>query len=156
MAKPRMARVNEALRQVVADELERIDDDRLSLLTVTGVWVDQDLRRAAVWFSSLEAPDSDHADELEVLAEHRPRLQAAVARQLRMKRTPELRFEADPAWVAARRVEGILRSISVDSSSDELDPDEKAVRPDSGSLDSDAIDLDPPTGAEQADRDVVP
>ena len=34
---PRTARVNEVLREVVADELERIDDERLGITTVTGV-----------------------------------------------------------------------------------------------------------------------
>lgn len=111
--KPRLDRVDKALREVVADELELIDDDRLALLTVTGVKVDPDLRRATVWFASLTAaPDGDHEEELEGLGEHRARLQAAVARQLQLKRTPELRFVPDPARAAATRVEEILRTLA--------------------------------------------
>ena len=34
---PRTARINELLREILADELERIDDERLDLVTVTGV-----------------------------------------------------------------------------------------------------------------------
>ena len=48
---PRTARVNHVVHEVVADELERIDDDRLELTTVTGVEVDPDLRHATVWLS---------------------------------------------------------------------------------------------------------
>ena len=102
---PRMARVNELLREVVADELERIDDERLELVTVTGVTVDADLRHATVWLATL----GDEARE--ALAERRPRLQAAIARQARLKRTPELAFQADPAVATGGRVEDLLRGL---------------------------------------------
>ena len=81
---PRTARVNELLREVIADELERLGDERLALATVTGVTTDPDLRHATVWFASL----GDVAAA--ALTEHRAGLQGAVARQVRMKRTPEL------------------------------------------------------------------
>jgi ribosome-binding factor A len=102
---PRTARVNELLREVIAEEVERIDDERLGLATVTGVTADPDLRHASVWFASL----SD--DAAEALAEYRPRLQAAIGRQVRMKRTPELAFRPDPAVSSAQRVEEILRGF---------------------------------------------
>jgi len=105
---PRTARVNHVVQEVVADELERIDDDRLELVTVTGVEVDPDLRHATVWLSSL----SESAEE--ALAQHRVRLQAAIARQMRMKRTPELRFRTDPAVETGQRVEDILRGLEED------------------------------------------
>ena len=97
--------MNELVREVVAEELERIDDERLELVTVTGVHVAPDLRRAVVWFTAL----TDGVDE--VLVEHRVRLQAAIGRQVRMKRTPELAFRRDPAIVTGRRVEDILRAL---------------------------------------------
>jgi ribosome-binding factor A len=100
-----MARVSELVREVVAEELERIGDERLELVTVTGVDVEPDLRRAVVWFTSLTDDASD------VLAEHRVRLQAAIGRQARMKRTPELTFRADPAIAAGRRIDDILRKL---------------------------------------------
>jgi ribosome-binding factor A len=102
---PRTARVNELVREVVAEERERIGDERLELVTVTGVDVEPDLRRAVVWFTSL----TESVDE--ILAEHRIRLQAAIGRQVRMKRTPELTFRPDPAIVTGRRVEDILRKL---------------------------------------------
>lgn len=103
----RTARVNEVLREVVADHLERLEeiDERLGMLTVTGVLCDPDLRHATVFFSSLSA------EEEETLGEIRPRLQHAIARETRMKRTPQLRFEADPAVAAGRRIEEILRGL---------------------------------------------
>ena len=105
---PRTARINESLREVLAEALERMEDldDRLGLLTITAVDCDPDLRHAVVYLSSLD----EH--EAEALAEARVRLQSAISSQVRLKRTPQLRFEADPAVAAGRRVEDILRTIA--------------------------------------------
>jgi ribosome-binding factor A len=104
---PRTARVNEVLREVVAEELEELaaSDPRLDLLTVTAVQCDPDLRHAKVLMASLSGPARD------ALSADRARLQAAVARQVRLKRTPQLSFEVDPAITHGARVEEILRSI---------------------------------------------
>jgi len=103
----RSLRVNEVLRQVLAEELERLSDadERLSMLTVTGVDAAPDLRQARVYLGSL----SDDASE--ALAERRAHLQRAVGRQVRMKRTPLLTFEVDPAVEAGNRVEDVLRRL---------------------------------------------
>ena len=107
---PRTARVNELLREILADNLERIDDDRLQLLTITGIDCDKDLRRARVYYDNLEGVDGDEG-VLEALAELRPRLQSAVNREARLKRTPELLFEPDPAVRNAQRLEDVLRDM---------------------------------------------
>ena len=102
---PRTARVNELLREILAEELERIDDHRLGLATVTGVTVDGDLRHARVWLSSLDESAA------EALGEHRWRLQGAIGRQARLRRTPELSFSADPGVAAGARVDDILKGL---------------------------------------------
>jgi ribosome-binding factor A len=111
---PRTARVNEVLREVIAEELERLEDDdvRLGLLTVTHVEADPDLRHATVLLASL--PD----EVAEALAEHRVRLQAAIGRQVRLKRTPQLAFEADPAVASGTRIEDILRGLGKDDAAE--------------------------------------
>ncbi len=121
---PRTARLNQLVQEIVAEEIERIDDDRLGLFTVVSVDVDADLRHAVVWYSALDgstaatagaAPADDGADALvEALAQHRARLQAAIGRQARIKRTPELSFRADTVVQKAQRVEEILRDIAAD------------------------------------------
>lgn len=110
---PRRLRVNELLREVLAEELERLEDEdpRLGLLTVTGVESEPDLRHAVVLLASL--PDG----AAEALEEHRVRLQSAVGRQVRLKRTPRLAFEADPAVASGARVEDILRGLWGDAGS---------------------------------------
>lgn len=105
---PRVARVNELLREVVAEELERLSDvdERLRLLTVTAVQSESDLRHATVLLAALEEPAEV------ALAEARLRLQAAIGRQVRLKRTPLLSFAADPAILEGQRIEGILRDLA--------------------------------------------
>lgn len=107
---PRTARLNELLREIVADELERFDDDRLERVTVTGVEVAPDLRHATVWIDAPVTDDGD-AEVLAALADVRVRLQAAVGRQARTKRVPELAFRPDPAVREGERVEEILRRL---------------------------------------------
>lgn len=110
---PRTARLNELLREIVAEELASIDDDRLELVAVTSVAVDSDLRHAVVYFDTLTGEDAD-TEVLEALGEHRRRLQGAVGRQARIKRTPELRFEPDDVERRAERIEGVLRDIGTE------------------------------------------
>jgi ribosome-binding factor A len=105
-----MARVNTLLQEILGDELERIDDDRFDLITVTAVSCEADLRRAVVYYDNLRGEEADERLQ-NALAEVRPRLQAAVNRQARLKRTPELRFEPDPAIRTAQRIEQVLRTI---------------------------------------------
>lgn len=107
---PRTARLNELIREIVAEELERIDDERLGFLTITAAEVDPGLEHAKIHWSDLGAEDDV---VLEVLEEHRPRLQAAVNRQTHMRRTPVLSFHADQVARSATRIEEILRDLDL-------------------------------------------
>ncbi|HVB71663.1 MAG TPA: 30S ribosome-binding factor RbfA [Acidimicrobiales bacterium] len=102
---PRSARINQILREVISDELMRASDvdERLGLLTVTGVSTSPDVRQATVFLHSL-------SEEAAVaLEEHRVAIQSAVNAQTRLKRTPRLSFAVDPAVVHGEAVEEILR-----------------------------------------------
>src|SRR3954453_14210618 len=103
---PRTARLNELLHQIVAEEIERIDDERLDLVTVMSVVVEPDLRHATVY---VDTPTGAERDEemLAGLAEHRIALQKAIARQARVKRTPLLAFRVDEVERQAARVEQV-------------------------------------------------
>jgi ribosome-binding factor A len=90
----RMRRVNEAVRQVLSEALPELKDPRIGFVTVTGVETSHDLRHARV-FVSVFGNQRKQAASLEGLAAAHGVLQARVARQLRMKRTPLLVFEYD-------------------------------------------------------------
>ena len=104
---PRTARINEILREIVAEALERMadEDERLDLVTITGVDTDPDLRHAKVFYSARR----EGADV--ALEAHRVKLQAAIGRQARLKRTPQLAFVEDPGVATGWRIEGILRTL---------------------------------------------
>lgn len=108
---PRTARLNHIVQEIVADELERIDDERLGLLTVVAVEVGADLRRATVWYTTLSNRDADE-ELVAALEDHRAHLQQAINRQTRMRRTPVLEFKPDLVTRHAERVEEILRGIT--------------------------------------------
>jgi ribosome-binding factor A len=108
---PRTARLNTLVREILGDELERIDDERLDFVTLTAVDVDGDLKRAAVYFDHSRGPEADE-EIAEAFAELRPRLQSAIGRQARLRRTPELRFEADQVLRNAERIDQVLRDLN--------------------------------------------
>jgi ribosome-binding factor A len=103
---PRTARVDRLVQAVVADSLERNPDERLALVTVTGVHVDPDLRHGVVFYATR---GKDDAEVEEALEEARVSVQRDIGREVRMKRTPQLRFERDPAMDAGWRIEEILK-----------------------------------------------
>lgn len=107
---------------MIADELTRIDDERLSLVTITNIEVDPEMNRAIVRYDSLAGEEGD-AEILEALGEHRIRLQSAVGKQVRAKKTPILSFRPDEVIRAAERIEGILHHADTLPSRPESDDD---------------------------------
>lgn len=106
----RMLRVNSILRQVIAEEIERLSDARLDMVTVTGVDTSPDLRNAMVYIDVLGDPEP----ALEALRRASRRLQAYVGSQVTMKYTPRLEFSVDPAIVGGERIETILLGLRKD------------------------------------------
>ncbi|MFV0306940.1 MAG: 30S ribosome-binding factor RbfA [Desertimonas sp.] len=106
---PRSARLNETLREVIAEELVRIDDERLAFVTITQIDVDNELNRAHVYFDTLDGEEAD-AGILEALEEHRRRIQSSINRQIRAKKTPILMFHPDDVIRSAERIDDILRA----------------------------------------------
>jgi ribosome-binding factor A len=105
---PRTLRVNEVVRETLAEHLERMEDPRLELVTITGVEVSPDLRHATVFFAALGDHDPVIADRLHAAARH---LQAALGGEVRLKYVPKLHFREDPAIEAGQRIEAILRDL---------------------------------------------
>jgi ribosome-binding factor A len=110
----RMRRVNESVRQVLAETLPELKDPRIGLVTVTGVETTPDLRHATVYVSVLGSSRKRTASLVGLEAAH-GLLQSRLARQLRMKRTPQLSFEYDPS---------VERGVRMTRLIDELAPDD--------------------------------
>jgi ribosome-binding factor A len=108
MPTARMRRINESLREVVSDAISReLQDPRIGFVTVTAVETSPDLRTARVYVSVLGKPEERDAT-LEGLRSSHGVLQSAIARQMRIKRTPTLSFHYDETVERAARVSKLL------------------------------------------------
>jgi ribosome-binding factor A len=112
----RMRRVNESVRQVLAETLPELKDPRIGLVTVMGVDTSADLRQATVYVSVLGSEKKRSATLRGLEAAHGV-LQSRLARELRMKRTPQLTFQYDPS---------VERGVRMSQLIDELAPDDDA------------------------------
>jgi ribosome-binding factor A len=111
----RMRRVNEAVREVVSEGVGDLKDPRIGFVTVTGVETSSDLRHARVFVSVLGSEAKRRKTLAGLTAAHGV-LQARVARELRLKRTPQLAFEYDPA---------VERGVRMTKLIDELAPEDE-------------------------------
>jgi ribosome-binding factor A len=111
----RMRRVNESVRQVLSEAIGQLKDPRIGFVTVTGVQTSPDLRHARVFVSVLGA-ERKRARTLEGLQAAHSVLQAKLARELRMKRTPQLAFEYDPSVERGVRMTKLIDELAPDDS----------------------------------------
>jgi len=106
----RTDRLGSTLREIIGEELRRIDDDYVAYVTVTDVDVDNELTRARVYFSTLNLED----DDLDGLHAHMGRLRKAIARKGNMRRVPDLEFMIDPGLRSGTRVGEILQTMEAE------------------------------------------
>ncbi|MEN8041178.1 MAG: 30S ribosome-binding factor RbfA [Actinomycetota bacterium] len=115
---PRMRKVNELVREVVADAVMDLKDPRIGFLTITGTETSPDLRHAVVYYSVLGS-EEEKSDTAAALKSAKSRIQRAVGSETRLRYTPVLEFKVDPAIDEGLRISQILADI------DEQDGDEQ-------------------------------
>ena len=103
----RSARMNSLVKEILAEELDRIDDERLELVSLTAV----------AYYDHSLGEDADEGVN-EALEELRPRLQGAIAKQTSIKATPIVSFEPDKVVRSAARIEDVLRGLKQVGSDD--------------------------------------
>jgi ribosome-binding factor A len=112
-----MRRVDEAIRHVLGDAVAgELKDPRVGFVTVTDVRTSADLRHARVYVSVLgEGGGSSSAVQREAslqgLRSAHGFLQARIAGELRLKRTPTLEFAYDDTTDRAMRVDALIDEI---------------------------------------------
>jgi ribosome-binding factor A len=106
----RMRRVNESLRAVLAEALGDLKDPRIGFVTITGVETTPDLRQARVFVSVLGS-EKKRLRSLEGLEAAHGALQARLAQELRMKRTPQLTFQYDPSVEEGVRMSRLIDEL---------------------------------------------
>jgi ribosome-binding factor A len=112
MSEGRMRRVDEAIRQVIGDALAAdLKDPRVGFVTVTDVKTSADLRHARVYVSVL-GPERDREQTLAALRHAHGFLQARIAGELRLKRTPALEFAYDDTSERAMRIDALIDEVT--------------------------------------------
>jgi ribosome-binding factor A len=108
----RMRRINEMLREVVGAAISTdLNDPRIGFVTVTSVETTPDLRAARVYVSVLGSVDERDATLAGLSSSHGV-IQARIARETRMKRTPTLTFHYDETIERGVRISKLLDSNS--------------------------------------------
>jgi ribosome-binding factor A len=108
VAVDRMRRVNESVREIVGEAIAtELQDPRIGFVTVTAVDTSPDLRSARIYVSVL-GDETAKEETLAALGSGHSLLQAAINRDLHMKRTPKLRFVYDDGPERMERINDLL------------------------------------------------
>jgi ribosome-binding factor A len=106
----RPERVSEEFREILAEEIPKLKDPRVGFVTVTGVAVTPDLRRATVFYTVM-GEERERKATRAGLRSARPHLRSVIGRQVRMKFLPDLEFREDEGIARVERVDELLREI---------------------------------------------
>jgi ribosome-binding factor A len=116
MASPRVVRLADQIKVIVAEMLERrIKDPRLGFVTVTDVRLTGDTHDATVFYTVLGSED-EHARTAAALRSATGLIRAQVGQQLGLKFTPTIEFVPDAVPENARHIDDLLaQARSVDA-----------------------------------------
>ncbi len=109
----RPSRVQEEFREILAEEIPKLKDPRVGFVTVTGVKVTGDLRRAIVYYTAMgdERARRATAAGLRSATAH---LRQVLGHQVRMKVLPSLEFEEDETVETAERIDRLIERLHGD------------------------------------------
>lgn len=107
----RMRKVNELVREVVAEAVLDLKDPRIGFLTITGAETSPDLRHAVIFYSVLGSED-EKTETAEALRRSSSRLQSVIGSETRLRYTPVLEFQVDPAIDEGIRISQILSDMN--------------------------------------------
>ncbi|MFD1007805.1 30S ribosome-binding factor RbfA [Oceanisphaera ostreae] len=107
----RARRVGQELQKEIAMILQReIKDDRLKLVTVSGVDLSKDLSTAKVFVTFLENDPAKITEGMKVLKDASGFIRTLVGKAMRLRVTPELRFAYDQSLVEGVRISTLVSS----------------------------------------------
>jgi ribosome-binding factor A len=107
----RLRRVDEAVKQVLSEEIPRLKDPRVGFVTVTGVQITSDLEHADVWVS-VYGTEAQRKGTFAALEHAKGVLQARINGQLRLRRTPVIRFQYDAAIERGVRMTRLIDDLT--------------------------------------------
>ena len=110
--KHRLERVREVLKRELSEIILRDITFNGALVTVQEVDITPDLKQAHVFVSMLGSEEQKNA-AMAKLHDNRKTLQAAMAKRVVLKYTPQLHFEFDTALERGTRVINLLEEIDI-------------------------------------------
>lgn len=117
----RADRLSASIRDIVAEILRaRIADPRLRSVMITHVDFPSDLQQARVyWYFLKGATDAKIAAAESAFAKATGLFESAVARELQLKRSPDLQFRYDKGIDHERHIEALLDEVGASKPPDD-------------------------------------
>jgi ribosome-binding factor A len=111
VSKVRVQRIADRIREELSELLIKdIQDPRLGGVSITDVTVDRELDYANVYVSAIEG--SQRAQEIVAALGHAQGfLRSELARRIRLRSFPRLRFHWDPTHERAEKIERLMASL---------------------------------------------
>lgn len=118
MAKYRRNRINDAVKEEMAQILRDVKDPRIAgaLVSITGANVSGDLKFAKIYYSVLGGDKSDVAKALKNASGF---FRSELARRINLRITPELAFEYDSSSEYGANISSILKTLDIKSDEDD-------------------------------------
>lgn len=114
-AQRRVYQIGERIREVIAEQLQRVADPRFDLVTITSVMVSPDLRNAKVYWvvSLVSGVDRDaRLQEVEEAFESAAGMfKKSLAKQLGIRFVPDIRFYYDDTLDTVENVERLMAKV---------------------------------------------
>lgn len=114
----RTDRISEEFREILAESIHALKDPRVGFVTVTGVKVSPDLHVAWVYYTVF-GDEKAKAGTRAALRSAAPHLRRDLGRQVRLKITPELRFEHDESLASGERIDALLTDAPGEDGTDD-------------------------------------
>jgi ribosome-binding factor A len=106
----RSQRVSDLLREEIADIImNKIKDQRLGFVTVTGVDLTDDLKIAQVYISILKEEDKETS--FEIINSAKGFIRSELGRRIRMRSIPLLIFKFDESVAYGDKIDRLLKEI---------------------------------------------
>lgn len=114
----RQKRVAEQIKVTLSELLLRsVKDPRLQDVTITQVLLDRELQFANIYVNAL-GDESREKEVLAALAKAGGFMRSEVARNLRLRTTPQLIFHWDPSLAHAEEINAILDNLDIPAADD--------------------------------------
>jgi ribosome-binding factor A len=110
----RLLRIEDELVRAVTGILRKLKDPRIGMVTVTGSEISPDLRNARIYVSVF-GDESERKATLAALSHANAFVRRELGKGMRIRVTPEVRFQYDDSAERGERMDGLLKDLNSDT-----------------------------------------